>query len=222
MTLALSILDQSTVASGRGPAEAIRETLALARLADGWGYRRYWLAEHHNSASHAGTAPEILVSAIAATTRRIRVGTAGGLNAKVKVRDLIIAQGATTDSAIVRDAFTPFNIAQIADICLMRDSVERAERAGMRYHVGNMLSSDIFYHIEPGLAGYGRLPAHGILGVEMEAAALYTLAARFDRKALAICTMTDCLITHAELSSDERQSSLREMITLSLDVAVGD
>ena len=107
----------------------------------------------------------------------IRVGTAGGLNAKVKVRDLIIAQGATTDSAIVKDAFTPFNFAPIADFALLRDSVERAEKAGMRYHVGNMLSSDIFYHIEPGLAGYGRLPAHGILGVEMEAAALYAFAA---------------------------------------------
>jgi luciferase family oxidoreductase group 1 len=77
MTLALSILDQSTVASGRTPAEAIRETLALAQLADRWGYRRYWLAEHHNSASHAGTAPEILISAIAAVTQRIRVGSAG-------------------------------------------------------------------------------------------------------------------------------------------------
>jgi luciferase family oxidoreductase group 1 len=77
MTLALSILDQSTVASGRTPAEAIRETLALARLADGWGYRRYWLAEHHNSESHAGTAPEILIAAIAATTARIRIGSAG-------------------------------------------------------------------------------------------------------------------------------------------------
>jgi luciferase family oxidoreductase group 1 len=77
MTLALSILDQSSVAAGRTPADAIRETLAMAKLADAWGYRRYWLAEHHNSASHAGTAPEILVSAIAATTQRIRVGTAG-------------------------------------------------------------------------------------------------------------------------------------------------
>ncbi|MBN9308635.1 MAG: purine-nucleoside phosphorylase [Devosia sp.] len=150
----------------------------------------------------------------------IRVGTCGGLNARVKVRDLVIAQGATTDSAIVRDAFTPFNFAPLADFGLLRDSVERAEKAGMRYHVGNMLSSDIFYHIEPGLAGYGRLPAHGILGVEMEAAALYTLAARFDVRALAICTMTDCLITHDELSAEERQSSLREMITLALDTAV--
>jgi len=77
MTLALSILDQSTVASGRSAPEAIRETLAMAQLADRLGYRRYWLAEHHNSASHAGTAPEILISAIAATTQRIRVGSAG-------------------------------------------------------------------------------------------------------------------------------------------------
>ncbi|HEY9010109.1 MAG TPA: purine-nucleoside phosphorylase [Devosia sp.] len=150
----------------------------------------------------------------------IRIGTCGGLNAKVKVRDLVIAQGATTDSAIVRDAFTPFNFAPIADFGLLRSSVEKAEVANLRYHVGNMLSSDIFYHIEPGLAGYGRLPAHGILGVEMEAAALYTLAARFGVRALAVCTMTDCLITHAELSAEDRQSSLRDMVSLALDVAI--
>jgi luciferase family oxidoreductase group 1 len=77
MTITLAILDQSTIASGRGADEAIRETLALARLADEWGYSRYWMAEHHNSQSHAGSAPEMLVAAIAATTRRIRIGTAG-------------------------------------------------------------------------------------------------------------------------------------------------
>lgn len=152
----------------------------------------------------------------------LRVGTCGGLNAKVKVRDLIIAQGATTDSAIVRDAFTPFNFAPIADFGLLRKSVELAEAAGLNAHVGNMLSSDIFYHLAPGLEGYGKLPAHGILGVEMEAAALYLLAARFGVRAVAICTMTDCLITHAELSADERQSSLRDMITLALDTAIAD
>lgn len=150
----------------------------------------------------------------------IRIGTCGGLNANVKVRDLVIAQGASTDSAIVRDAFTPFNFAPIADFGLLRSSVEKAEAKNLRYHVGNMLSSDIFYHIEPGLTGYGRLPAHGILGVEMEAAALYTLAARFGVKALAVCTMTDCLITHAELSAEDRQSSLKDMVALALDVAV--
>lgn len=151
----------------------------------------------------------------------IRVGTCGGLNAKVKVRDLVIAQGASTDSAIVRDAFIPFNFAPIADFGLLGDAADRAEARGLRAHVGNMLSSDIFYHAEPGLAGYGRLPGHGVLGVEMEAAALYTLAARFGVKALAICTMTDCLITGEEISAKDRQTSLKDMVTLALDVAVG-
>lgn len=151
----------------------------------------------------------------------IRVGTCGGLNAKVKVRDLIIAQGASTDSTIVKDGFTPFNFAPLADFGLLRDAVDRAEAKGMRAHVGNMLSSDIFYHVEPGLAGYGRLPSHGVLGVEMEAAALYTLAARFGVPALAICTMTDCLITGDEISADDRQTSLKDMVSLALDVAVG-
>jgi purine-nucleoside phosphorylase len=82
-----------------------------------------------------------------------------------------------------------------------------------------MLSSDIFYHVEPGMEGYGRLPSHGVIGVEMESAALYTLAARFDVKALTVCTMTDCLITHQEISADDRQTSLKDMVSLALDVA---
>jgi purine-nucleoside phosphorylase len=146
----------------------------------------------------------------------IRVGTCGGLNTRVKVRDLIIAQGATTDSAIVRDAFPGYSFAPIADFDLLRDAVERAGKAGLRAHVGNMLSSDIFYQ---DLKAYEPLMAHGIIGVEMEAAALYTLAARFSVAAVAICTMTDCLLTHAELSAEERQSSLHDMVTLALDTA---
>jgi luciferase family oxidoreductase group 1 len=77
MTLKLSVLDQSTAAKGRSQDDAIRETLALARLCDELGYRRYWLSEHHNSESIVGTAPEVLMAAIAATTKRIRVGSAG-------------------------------------------------------------------------------------------------------------------------------------------------
>ena len=149
----------------------------------------------------------------------IRVGTCGGLNAKVKVRDLILAQAASTDSAIVRDRFGPYNFAPIADFGLLRAAAEKAEAAGMRFHAGNMLSSDIFYHAD-GFAGYDKLPDHGVIGVEMEAAALYTLAARFGVKALTICTMTDCLITHEEIDANERQTSLKEMVSLALDVAV--
>ncbi|SEQ25387.1 purine-nucleoside phosphorylase [Devosia sp. YR412] len=149
----------------------------------------------------------------------IRVGTCGGLNAKVKVRDLILAQGASTDSSIVKGRFGAFNFAPIADFGLLRSAAEKAEAAGMRYHAGNMLSSDIFYHAN-GMAGYDALPEHGVLGVEMEAAALYTLAARFGVKALTICTMTDCLITKDEIDAEQRQTSLRDMVELALDVAV--
>ena len=88
----------------------------------------------------------------------IRIGTCGGLNAKVKVRDLIIAQAASTDSTIVKDGFGAFNFAPIADYGLLRSAADKADEKGMRYHVGNMLSSDIFYHVEPGMDGYGRLP----------------------------------------------------------------
>ena len=73
----LSVLDQSTVVTGRSPDSSIRESMALARHCEALGYARYWMAEHHNSASQAGTAPEILIAAIAATTSRIRVGSAG-------------------------------------------------------------------------------------------------------------------------------------------------
>ncbi len=150
----------------------------------------------------------------------IRIGTCGGLHEKVAVRDLIIAQAATTDSTIVKDGFGAFSFAPIADYGLLRSAADKAEARGMKYHVGNMLSSDIFYHVEPGMAGYGRLPQHGVIGVEMESAALYTLAARFGVKALTICTMTDSLVTEESMSAGDRQSSLKDMVALALDVAV--
>jgi purine-nucleoside phosphorylase len=151
--------------------------------------------------------------------RALRIGTCGGLNAKVKVRDLIIAQGASTDSTIVKDGFGAYAYAPIADYALLRSAADKAAAKGMRYHVGNIVSSDVFYH-EDGLDNYGALIKAGVIGVEMEAATLYTLAARAGAQAVAICTMTDCLITKEEISAADRQSSLRDMVTLALDVAV--
>ena len=148
----------------------------------------------------------------------LRVGTIGGLNVSVKVRDVILAQGACSDSTIVRERFAPYAFAPIADFGLLRSAAEGAEAAGLRAHVGNVVSSDIFYH-DDGLKAYGPLIEAGVIGVEMEAAALYTLAAKGGARALAICTMTDCLITGDELSAADRQSSLRDMVTLALDVA---
>ncbi|MBX3597326.1 MAG: purine-nucleoside phosphorylase [Rhizobiaceae bacterium] len=149
----------------------------------------------------------------------IRVGTCGGLSPSVRIRDLIIAQAATTDSAIVRDAFPGYAFAPIADFGLLAAAVSKAKEKGLRAHVANMLSSDIFYH-EDGFTSYQKLAEHGVLGVEMEAAALYFLAARFNVRALTICTMTDCLVTHEEMSAQDRQSSLKDMVRLSLEVAV--
>ena len=149
----------------------------------------------------------------------IRVGTCGGLHTSVKVRDLVIAQAASTDSTIVKDGFGQFSFAPIADFGLLRAAVARAEAKSMRFHVGNMVSSDIFYRIQPGIEGYGILPDHGAIGVEMESAALYTLAARFGVRALTICTMTDCLVTGEEIDAHERQTSLEDMVNIALDVA---
>lgn len=150
----------------------------------------------------------------------IRVGTCGGLDARVKVRDIVLAQAASTDSAIVRGRFEPYNFAPIADFGLLRAAADAAEARGLRYHAGNVLSTDIFYQAG-GFAGYGALPAHGVMAVEMEAAALYLLAARFGVRALAICTMTDCLVTGEEIDASARQSSLEDMALLALDIAVG-
>jgi purine-nucleoside phosphorylase len=149
----------------------------------------------------------------------LRIGTVGGLNAKVKVRDLIIAQAACSDSTIVRNGFGNYAYAPIADYSLLRAAADGAAAKGMRAHVGNVVSSDIFYHAD-GLASYDSLIKGGVIGVEMEAATLYTLAAKAGARALAICTMTDCLITKEEISAAERQSSLKDMVSLALDVAV--
>lgn len=150
----------------------------------------------------------------------IRVGTCGGLDERVKVRDLVIAQGASTNSAMNRAAFAPYDFAPIADFGLLRRAVELAEARGAAFHVGGILSDDVFYH-EEGLAAYATLRAHGILGVEMETSALYTLAAKARVRALTICTMSDCIVTGAQMSPAERQGAVGEMARLALDVAVG-
>ncbi|WP_417579242.1 purine-nucleoside phosphorylase [Pelagibacterium sp.] len=149
----------------------------------------------------------------------IRVGTCGGLNTKVKVRDVVIGASASTDSTIVKGAFGNYNYAPAADYSLLRAADDAARGKDKTVHVGGIVSSDIFYH-PSGLEAYGKLIEHGVLGVEMEAATLYLLAARFGARALTICTMTDCLITGAEIDAEARQTSLRDMVEIALDVAV--
>lgn len=148
----------------------------------------------------------------------IRIGTCGGLNEKVKVRDVVLGVAASTDSAMNAGTFGRYHYAPHADFGLLRKAAELADERQMNFHAGGIVSSDVFY-VEGGAKGYQPLLDHDILAVEMEAAALYTLTAKYKRKAIAICTMTDCLITGDEIDADARQSSLEEMATLSLDLA---
>jgi purine-nucleoside phosphorylase len=149
----------------------------------------------------------------------IRVGTCGGISATVKIRDLIIASTASTDSAINRDIFAPWQFAPAADFGLTRKAVELAEERGLPHHVGGIVSADVFYHHQ-GVKVYDVLRAHGVLGVEMESAALYTLALRHGARAVSICAMTDSIVTGEHIDAEARQSSLHEMAELALDVAV--
>ncbi len=148
----------------------------------------------------------------------MRVGTCGGLNTDVKVRDIVLAITASTDSAINK-SFEPYSYAPFADFGLLRRAADLAEQRGLTTHVGGIVSSDVFY-VPEGIDSYGELPHHGVLAVEMEAATLYTLAARFKARSLAICTMTDCLVTGAQIDASERQSSLTDMVELALDTAL--
>ena len=148
----------------------------------------------------------------------IRIGTCGSLSEKVKLRDIVIAETASTDSAMNRDVFGTYNFAPAADFGLLRKAADVAEARKLRWHVGGIVSIDAFYHPDS-MNVYKVLAAHGVLGVEMETAALYTLAARHGRRALTICAVSDSLLTSDHLEPEERQSSLKEMAELALTVA---
>ncbi|MBB5785827.1 purine-nucleoside phosphorylase [Jiangella mangrovi] len=145
----------------------------------------------------------------------LRVGSCGGLLADVRVRDLVIGVSAASDSAMNALRFEGFHYAPTADFSLVRAYVEKAEAVGARYHVGQVFSTDSFYHDRPELRD--RLTQYGVMAVEMEAAALYTLAAKFGARAMAVCTVSDNLVTGEETSAEERERTFAEMVELALD-----
>lgn len=148
----------------------------------------------------------------------LRVGSAGALSEKLRVRDLVLAEGACTNSAWATQYGCRGTFAPIADFGLLRLAAGIAEERGFRFAVGNLLSSDPFYDDDSGSnAAWRKL---GVLAVEMEAAALYMNAARAGKKALAICTVSDHILTGEVTTSEERQTSFRAMMELALEVAV--
>lgn len=148
----------------------------------------------------------------------IRVGSAGGLRDEVKIRDLVLAQGACTDSNLNNLRFEGINFAPIADFELLQAAYSVGEQRGDRMHVGNCFSSDSFYNDRAELVS--RTAEYGTFAVEMEAAALYTLAAKYGRKGLAILTISDHLLTGEETSALERQESFGDMVEMALETIV--
>jgi purine-nucleoside phosphorylase len=152
----------------------------------------------------------------------IRVGSCGALVENVGVRDLVIASGACTDSSMNRVRFEGLDYAPVADFGLLRAAYDSATRGGegdeAGVHVGLIFSSDSFYNPRPELLS--RMVEYGVLAVEMEASALYTLAAKYGRRALAICTVADHVVTGEETSSHEREQTFGRMVEIALDAGL--
>lgn len=148
----------------------------------------------------------------------IRVGTCGSIQKDVHVRDLVIAQAAATSSNIIRNDFPKHDFPQIADFDLLLKSYNLAKEKGFNIHVGNVLSDDVFY--KDSMDEVFRLGEHGVLGIEMEAAVIYYLAAKYQVQALAIMTVSDHILTGEETSSEERQKTFDEMMIVALDAII--
>ena len=150
--------------------------------------------------------------------KAIRVGTCGAVRRDIALRDVLLAQGACSDSALNTYRFEGMHYAPIADFSLLNTAWTKAKEMGLNAKAGLCVSSDNFYDDKEKWKLWAE---YGALGIEMEAAELYTLAAKFSRKALAILTVSDHILLGGETSAEERQTSFTDMITLALDTITG-
>ena len=146
----------------------------------------------------------------------IRVGTCGAINNNIKVRDTILASSACTDSAILTQRFGNLHYAPSANFDLLYKAYNNAKANNINVAVGPVASSDLFYDDNE---NWKKWAEYGVLGVEMEAAELYTLAAKYNRKALAILTVSDHIITGEQTTAEERQVTFKDMIKIALETA---
>ena len=153
----------------------------------------------------------------------LRIGSAGAMDPAIRVRDIVVGMGACTNSRYAHQFRLPGTFAPIGSYRMLEACIAAAKEAGTAYHVGNLLSSDTFYGDEEGvpeaLRSMNAWRKMGVMAVEMEAAALYMNAARCGKHALAICTISDHLITGETTSAAEREQSFTEMMTLALRTA---
>lgn len=145
----------------------------------------------------------------------IRVGSCGAVSANVNLRDIVIGLGACTDSKVNRIRFMDHDFAAIADFDLVVNAVQAAKQKNIPVKVGNLFSADLFYSPQQEL--FDVMEKYNILGVEMEAAGIYGLAAEYNAKAMTICTVSDHIRRGEKLTAEERQYSFKEMITIALE-----
>ncbi len=152
----------------------------------------------------------------------VRVGSCGALSERLAVRDIVIASGACTDSSMNRIRFEGIDYAPVADFGLLRAAHDAAtaKQLAEAVHVGLIFSSDSFYPARPELAA--RMVDYGVLAVEMEASALYTLAAKHGRRALTICTVSDHIVTGEETTAQEREQTFGTMVEIALAAGHAD
>lgn len=151
----------------------------------------------------------------------IRVGSCGALSERLAVRDIVLASGACTDSSMNSIRFEGLDYAPVADFGLLRAAHDAAQTIDHEHavHVGLIFSSDSFYSPRPELTA--RMADYGVLAVEMEASALYTLAAKYGGRALCVCTVSDHIVTGEETSSAEREQTFGTMVEIALHAALG-
>jgi len=188
-----------------------------------WGYTGLWRGTRVSVMAHGMGIPSASIYcheliAEFGVKRIMRVGSCGTVHPDVKLRDIVIAMGASTDSGVNRMRFRGYDLAAVASFPFLRAAVQVAEQRKLKVHVGNVFSADLFYTPEPEM--FDVMAKYGILGVEMEAAGIYTLAAEHGVQALAVCTVSDQIRTGEALTSEERQSTFDEMIELALDTAI--
>jgi purine-nucleoside phosphorylase len=184
-----------------------------------WGYTGTHAGRPLSVMSHGMGIPSasIYVTELIETygvKRVIRVGSCGTSHPDVRLRDIVIAQGASTDSNVNRIRFGGYDYAALASFDLVRKAVAAAEARAVRYHVGNIFSADLFY--TPDTAMFDTLARYNVYGVEMEAAGIYPIAAEFGAEALAICTVSDVISSGEALHADERVTTFDDMIEIAL------
>ena len=201
----------------------LQDAQQITAVRNMYGYTGFYQNQRVSVMAHGMGIPSCSIYATELITEYgvknlIRIGSCGAVLDAVTVRDVLIALGASTDSRVNRLRFNGSDFAAIADFGIVQTLVQAASANEIPVRVGSFYTSDLFYHPDGELTE--RLRRYGVLGVEMETAGLYGVAAEYGAKAATVCTVSDHMVSGESLDSDERQTSFNQMIRIALDAAV--